>query len=51
VILLVGGRKIAWSLFGPVYKHGFLLGGRIFAAIWRRINKFIHGGKAVGFPE
>jgi hypothetical protein len=45
VTLLAGRTGTLWLLLGPLYKYGFLFGGRIFAAIWRRINKFIPGGK------
>jgi len=51
VTLLVGRRKKAWSLLGPAYKHGVLLGARIFAAIWGRINRIILGGKAVRLSQ
>ena len=39
VTLLAGRRKIAWTLLGPAYKYVVILGGRLFAAIWRRIHK------------
>jgi inositol phosphorylceramide mannosyltransferase catalytic subunit len=47
VVLLEGRKKITWILLGPFYKHGVLLGERIYAAILRRINKVILflGGK------
>ena len=51
VILLAGRRKMAWTLFGPAYKYVVILGSRIFAAIWRRINKHILGGKPIGVPD
>src|SRR5579859_16205 len=51
VTLQIGRRKMAWTLFGPAYKYVVILGSRIFAAIWRRINKHILGGKPIGAPE
>jgi hypothetical protein len=45
VTLLKGRIRAMWFVLGPAYKYVFLLGGRLFAAIGRRINKFIPGGK------
>jgi hypothetical protein len=51
VAVLEGRRRTTWILLGPVYKYGVLLGGRIVAAIWRRINKLILAEKAVRRSE
>jgi len=53
VVLLTGGRRLTWMLFGPFYKYGIIPAKRIFVAVLRRINRVVlfFGGKPLRRPE